>query len=484
MEELVNRCLMVGLPGTSLPAHLEELIATGLGGLILFGRNLDGADQVRALTGAARAVRGDLLVGVDEEGVEPGHFVALGGPPRAGNHALGALDDVDLTRRVGADIGGYLSALGINVDFAPCADVNALPENPVIGVRSFGSDPALVARHTDAFTAGVQGAGVAACAKHFPGHGATRIDSHVDLPEAELTEADLTPFLACSPDRAAMVLAAHVRYRGLGGEPASLNRRILTGLLREELGFRGVAATDALEMGAVSGRMALDEAAVRALAAGADLLLVGSAEVDARKVRDAVLAAVADGRLPRSRVEEAAGRVRELAERFAVAAAPAPSGAGAGGPDAEAGERLAARLAPEPLGAAPYVVEMRGPDFGFPERFAGLPEIAASLDPAAGGVVLAEAPPGGAGRVLEEAGSGAGGGPRPLVIGVQDAHRTPWMRGLLAELLERRPDAVVIGTGLAEDAGPAAGAAAFLPAYGRSPALLRPLLAALLGRSR
>src|SRR5690606_33740966 len=213
-----------------------------------------------------------------------------------------------------------------------------------------------------------------------------------------------------------MVLAAHVRYRGLGDEPASLNRRILTGLLREELGFRGVAATDALEMGAVSGRMAVGDAAVRALAAGADLLLVGSAEVDVWKVRDAVLAAVADGRLPASRVEEAAGRVRELAERFA-----APAGAGAGGPDAEAGERLAARLAPEPLGAAPYVVEMRGPDLGFPERFAGLPEIAASLAPAAGGVVLSGAPPGGADRLLEEA-AAAGGGRRPLVVGVQDAH--------------------------------------------------------------
>ncbi|MBB5431480.1 glycoside hydrolase family 3 protein [Nocardiopsis composta] len=482
MEELVNRCLMAGLPGTSVPAPMEELISAGLGGVILFGRNLENAEQVRALTGAARAVRGDLLVGVDEEGVEPGHFVALGGPPRAGNHALGALDDVDLTRRVGADIGAYLSALGINVDFAPCADVNTLPENPVIGVRSFGADPALVARHTDAFTAGVQAAGVAACAKHFPGHGGTRVDSHVDLPEAELTETDLTPFLACAPDRAAMVLAAHVRYRGLGDEPASLNRRILTGLLREELGFRGVAATDALEMGAVSGRMAVGDAAVRALAAGADLLLLGSAEVDVWKVRDAVLAAVADGRLPGARVEEAAGRVRELAERFAAPAVPAPAGAGAGGPDAEAGERLAARLAPEPLGAAPYVVEMRGPDLGFPERFAGLPEIAASLDPAAGGVVLSGAPPGGADRLLEEA-AAAGGGRRPLVVGVQDAHRAPWMRGLLAELLERRPDAVVIGTGLADDAAVASGAAAFLPSYGRSPALLRPLLAALLGRS-
>ena len=198
------------------------------------------------------------------------------------------------------------------MNLAPVADANTNPLNPVIGVRSFGADPELVARHVEAFVAGTQRQGVAACAKHFPGHGDTSVDSHHDLPvvEGDL-EAALLPFRAAIGAGVRAVMTGHLRVPALDELPATLSRRILTGLLREELGFEGLVVTDALEMRAISAGVGVEEGAVLALAAGADSLCLGHDlhEAAVGAVVRAIVAAVRAGRLPLERLEEAAARV-------------------------------------------------------------------------------------------------------------------------------------------------------------------------------
>ncbi len=182
------------------------------------------------------------------------------GSSRPGNFALGAVDDPALTEAVARDLGAELAAAGITLNYAPDADVNSNPANPVIGVRSFGADPALVARHTAAWVRGLQAGGVAACAKHFPGHGDTRVDSHHDLPRitadrARLDACELAPFRAAVAAGVQAVMTGHLLVPALDPElPATLSQRILGGLLRDELGFSGVVVTDAVEMRAVADR--------------------------------------------------------------------------------------------------------------------------------------------------------------------------------------------------------------------------------------
>jgi beta-N-acetylhexosaminidase len=203
----------------------------------------------------------------------------------------------------------------VNWDLAPVADVN-VPANPVIGVRAFGDDPQVVGAHVAAFVRGLQRFHVAACAKHFPGHGATEQDSHLELPvvTGDL-EAALEPFRAAIAAGVRTIMTAHVRVPSLGPDPATLNERVVGDLLREELGFRGVVVADALEMRGVSAAFGVEEAAVRALAAGVDVLCVGHdlGGGDVAAIERAILSAVATGRLPEARLAQAAERTRELA---------------------------------------------------------------------------------------------------------------------------------------------------------------------------
>ena len=173
LECLASACIFPGAAGLAAPAWLRREVADGLGGVVLFSRNVRDREQLAALTAALRSERADVLVGIDEEGGDVTRLEAATGSSYPGNLALGAVDDVGLTERVAAAIAADLAAVGVDLDLAPVADVNTNPRNPVIGVRSFGSDAALVARHVAAFVTGLQGGGVVACAKHFPGHGAT-----------------------------------------------------------------------------------------------------------------------------------------------------------------------------------------------------------------------------------------------------------------------------------------------------------------------
>ncbi|WP_282202983.1 glycoside hydrolase family 3 N-terminal domain-containing protein [Kitasatospora fiedleri] len=322
---LADGVLQPGFDGLTAPDWVRRRLADGLGSVLLFGRNFapppGGRAQAAALVGQLRAEHPDILVAVDEEGGDVTRLEWATGSSYPGNLALGTVDDEDLTRAVARSIGRDLAALGIDLDYAPDADVNSDPRNPVIGVRSFGADPALVARHTAAWVRGLQEGGAAACAKHFPGHGDTVVDSHLGLPTvtadlAELERVALPPFRAATAAGARAVMTAHLLLPALDPEhPATVSPRVLTGLLRERLGFDGLVVTDAVEMRAVADRYGHAGAAVRALAAGADLVCLGdrgsAAEYDA--LRSAVARAVRTGDLPEERLAEAAARVAAFA---------------------------------------------------------------------------------------------------------------------------------------------------------------------------
>ncbi|MFF3413328.1 glycoside hydrolase family 3 protein [Streptomyces sp. NPDC002698] len=337
--------LQPGFTGTTAPDWLLRRLGEGLASVGLFGRNIASPEQLAALTAQLRVERDDVLVAIDEEGGDVTRLEVRTGSSFPGNHALGAVDDVALTEQVALELGRRLAACGVNLNWAPSADVNSNPANPVIGVRSFGADTGLVARHTAAYVRGLQAAGVAACTKHFPGHGDTAVDSHHALPRIDadlsvLQSRELVPFRAAIAAGSRAVMSAHILVPALDPDrPATLSRRILTGLLREELGYEGLIVTDGMEMQAIAATYGIERGSVLAIAAGADAICVGGGLADddtVRRLRDALVSAVRSGELPEERLADAANRVRALAEWTAAAAArkasPAASGPAAGSP--------------------------------------------------------------------------------------------------------------------------------------------------------
>ncbi|WKU05167.1 glycoside hydrolase family 3 protein [Micromonospora sp. HUAS LYJ1] len=458
---LAATVLQPGFVGTTPPDWVCRWLAEGLGAVVLFARNVVDPEQVAALTATLRAERPDVLVAIDEEAGDVTRIESGRGSSRPGNLALGAVDDPTLTEDVARDLGVELADLGVTLNYAPDADVNINPANPVIGVRSFGADPHLVARHTAAWVRGLQSAGVAACAKHFPGHGDTRVDSHHDLPRigasrARLDAGELVPFRAAVAAGVQAVMTGHLLVPALDPDlPATLSRRILGDLLREELGFSGVVVTDAVEMRAVADRYGFAGTAVRALAAGADAICVGGERADeaaARYLRDAIVAAVLAGELPEERLAEAAKRVGQLAEWSTAARAgrpePAPRPAD-GSPVGLTAARRAVRVSGDAVGRLPLTAAAHVVEFAAPHNIAigaetpwGLGAPLADLLPGTTTVRLTEA------DLPADATSGAAG--RPLVLVVRDLHRHPWMRAAVDRALATRPDAVIVELGLPE----------------------------------
>ena len=432
VERAAAACIFPGFRGLTAPDWVLRWVERGLGGVVLFGQNIEEPRQVRELTSSLRAERDDLLVATDEEGGDVTRLEADTGSSYPGNWALGLVDDPAITEKIAASIAAELATVGINFDFAPVADVNSNPQNPVIGIRSFGAKPSLVSRHVSAFVRGLQGEGVAACAKHFPGHGDTSEDSHLGLPVVEgNVEQALEPFAAAVETGVRAIMTAHVLVPELATEQATLSREILVTLLREQLGFGGVAITDALEMRAVSDTVGMEEGAVLALAAGADAVCLG-AEIEERHVRGvhgALVDAVAAGRLSEQRLREAAERVGELA-------------AWAGQPSvAAADHELAAIVASRALevegkvglGAAPLVVELRPTaSIAAGETQHGLRDVLGTGE----AISVAEG---------DQLPSPNG---RPVVIVVRDAHRHAWEREAVGQLLVEAPAAVVVEVGL------------------------------------
>jgi len=464
--------------GPDLPGWVERDLADGLGSLCLFGSNLTG-DDAQATTLAARvhAVGPLCLVAVDEEGGDVTRLDHAHGSRSVGAAVLGAGDDEALTRAVSADIGRRLARVGIDLDLAPVLDVNSAADNPVIGSRSYGADPHLVARHGTAAVLGLADAGVAACPKHFPGHGDTVADSHVAAPvvradAALLRRRELVPFAAAVAAGAEAVMTAHVRVPAIDPDRPASTSAAVTRLLREELGFDGVLVTDAIDMLGVCGPQAhgsVEAAAVASLVAGADLLCLGADWDEARvhSVVDAVVAAVADGSLERARLVEAADRVRRLGERCA-ARRDARTSLAHGRTAVEEAERTTTAAASAlrvdgvvPSLARAVVVRLVTPanaavgevPWGLAgplgDRVAGVQELDA--DPAApvGPVLLL-----------------ARG--RPLVVVTRDTHRSPAVRAWLAAAVAVRGDLVLVDMGWPSPATPVPADGVLVRAHGAS----------------
>ena len=439
VERLAAACLFPGFDGVAPPDWLRAWLDRGLGGVVLFSRNIADRERLAELTHGLRVERPDLLVAVDEEGGDVTRLEADRGSSYPGNCALGAVDDVDLTRHVGAAIGSDLAAVGIDLNLAPVADVNSNPDNPVIGVRSFSADPALVGRHVAAFVEGVQAAGVAACAKHFPGHGDTARDSHLELPtvtadRATLEARELVPFRAAIDAGVRAVMTAHVVVPALDERPATLSRVILGEVLRGELGFRGLVITDALEMGAVSREASMEQSAVAALAAGADALCLG-ADCDARRVErvhSGLLAAVRDGRLADERLSEAAGRIAETARW--TDPTPTEHDPALGLEAARRAVRAEGSLGPPgPF----FIVELEPPaSIAAGRARHSLGELLRARSAAAEVVRVGE------GQVPQTPDD------RRLVVVVRDAHRVDWERETTERLLEATGGGVVVEVGV------------------------------------
>jgi beta-N-acetylhexosaminidase len=476
LARLADAILIPPFAGHSAPGWVLAALGGGLGGLTIYGPNIADPAQLAELTAELSSAAAEPLIAIDEEGGDVTRIAHLVGSRYPGNAALGVVDDVALTEAVYLALGEDLAALGINVNLAPSVDVNTAADNPVIGTRSFGSDTVLVARHAAAAVTGLQAAGVAACAKHFPGHGSTRIDTHhsvatVDAPLALLARRDLPPFAAAIAAGVRAVMPGHLRVPELTGDlPASLSAAAMTGLLRGELGFTGVIISDALEMRAVSGPLGMPEAAVRAVAAGTDLLCLGR-DQDRRSylaVRDGLVAAAASGRMPPARLEDAAARVGEL-RAWAAAARTAASDltvVAQGGttpaqpPAAEQAPRSGANGVDVGLTAARRAVSVTG----VLDRPVDRPVVVEVVPPpniAVGPVpwgLEAWVPAGslvrlGTGmaaadlsRRVDAALAAASG--RPVIVVVRDAHRHRAARGVATRILAARPDAVVLEMGL------------------------------------
>ena len=451
----IEGCLLARFDGVVPPPWLLRWLDDGLAGVLLFAANLGSREQTRSLVAQLRSHNPDVLIAVDEEGGIVTRVEAAHGSSYPGNAALGAVNDVTVTRAVAQSIGAMLADRGISLNLAPVADLDANPASPVIGVRSFGADPARVAAHTAAFVTGLQANMVAACAKHFPGHGRAAADSHVTLPSVaatlpELLATDLVPFRAAVEAGVRSVMTAHVVFPAIDEIPATLSRRLVTDILRRELGFDGVIITDTLGMAAIGDSAKTASGAIRAMAAGADLICLPADQTAQQRAKDTLAAACFGGVLSPDRVAEAAARVRALASWAHPDPVAAPNPAlGA----AVASRAMLAEGAVTPLRTPPYVLDAGG-------------RVSPQLEDSAASLLglLTERIPGTEGirlsgtadlAGLEERIATAAG--RPLVVVVRDAHRHDWQRELLQRSLAARPDARVVATGTTHDrslAGP------------------------------
>jgi beta-N-acetylhexosaminidase len=448
--------VMPGFVGVDLPDWVALRLQQGMAGVCLFAENVESVDQLRALTDAIYAANPHAIISMDEEGGDVTRLFQHRGSPFPGNAILGRLADAQLSTSVGEQVGWELRDVGVGLALAPDVDVNSDPHNPVIGVRSFGADPYAVAAQAAAWTRGIQSTGVAACAKHFPGHGDTNQDSHLALPVIEasieqLHARELAPFRAAIASGIRTIMTSHLLVPAVDAAyPATLSRAILEGLLRGDLGFEGVIVSDALDMAGASANRGIPQAAALALGAGCDLLCIGTDNSDAQvmAIAEAITQAAGGPKLPTQRINAAIARTSELGAALAVARASRPvpkeftSGSTPG-------------LTPERVASAFYVSGTASALLDRPRE--ELPLAWLRLDPAAnfavglspwgpfteGGIVpLASIRQGDDPSALRDA---VPAGALPVVVG-KDNHRHPWARAAI-DALRADGDVVVIDMG-------------------------------------
>ncbi len=337
MRDDVGQLLWIGFAGPSVPQGLQARLDAGAyGATILFKRNLristvpgnvpQEVCDLDALVALDRELHRHApdgtpaLIAIDQEGglVQRVRAPATMWPPMMAHDGLPAGEDVRVAEQVGRAIGDELRALGLDIDFAPILDVHTNPANPIIGDRAFGHDADTVSRRALAFARGLDAAGILACGKHFPGHGDTDTDSHLELPRIDhdwdrLEKVELAPFRAAAAANLPMLMTAHVVFAALDAQrPATLSEQVVTGLLRNRLKYRGVIVSDDLDMRAIAGHMGADHAAVAAIRAGCDVLLLCCSEQNQALAEEGLLKAAETDSDLRRRIGESAARVRAM----------------------------------------------------------------------------------------------------------------------------------------------------------------------------
>jgi beta-N-acetylhexosaminidase len=437
--------LLPGFVGPTLPEWLAVRLRDGLAGVCLFATNIESPAQLRALTDAIREENPLALIAIDEEGGDVTRLYSSSGSPYPGNALLGRIDDTDFTQSVATSVGWELRRVGINLNFAPDADINSNSDNPVIGTRSFGASADPVARHTAAWVTGLQSTAVAASVKHFPGHGDTATDSHLALPVVhrtleELRERELVPFVAAIAAGTRTLMTSHILLPKVDAEnPATLSAAILLGLLRAELGFDGVIVTDALDMRGASGETGIPIAAVRALAAGADLLCIGTnnTEDELAGIESAISAALLSGTLTSERLSDAIARNQDLGRALASEAGSVPV--------LEAAEpRFPLEPAIAAFEAQPGIVVSPRRQIVTLETTANIAVGTSPWGLAAAGVATTQVSRGD--TLLDTPEDG-----EQLVIVGKDNHRHAWVRELVDVARERHPSTLVIDMGWPSD---------------------------------
>jgi beta-N-acetylhexosaminidase len=322
--EKLGQLLIIGIRGTSLTEDEAEFIITNnIGGIILFARNIESPEQVHALCKSIQALRHKmkdklpLFIGVDQEGGRVARMKApfTQWPPLS---YLGKLDSTSVAFRFAMDMGTELRAVGINLDFAPCVDILTNPKNTVIGDRSLSTDPEQVAKLASALVRGYIKSGIIPCAKHFPGHGNTLLDSHEALPVEDidadrLKNVELVPFKKVFRARLDMVMTSHIKFSKIDPDfPVTLSEKFLKGLLRQELRYRNLIITDDLDMKALANNFPADQIPVMALQAGCDILLYCNNFDQPRMALDALMRAAKDHKINGKQIDESYSRIVAL----------------------------------------------------------------------------------------------------------------------------------------------------------------------------
>lgn len=361
-----GQILVGGFAGRSIDPDFSDLVRTGrVGGAILFSRNLGTLEETAALLAALDDLEAPrpLAFSVDQEG---GRVQRLRDPfpELPPMRAVGEAARKTLALATGELLAEALTAVGFHQNYAPVLDVDSNPDNPIIGDRAFSSDPHLVARLGCAFIEGLQSAGVAACGKHFPGHGDTNVDSHLALPRldhdrARLEAVELVPFRAAARVDVAAIMTAHILFPSLDADhPATLSEHVLVPLLRDAIGYEGIIVSDDLEMKAIANHYGVEDAAVRAVRAGCDQLLICSKPDWVARAHEALVRAMENGALTEARVLEAATRVKAFKDRWVVGRRPDPARIASAFPSPKR-QALLVDLAnpPEPLADGEVLVE-------------------------------------------------------------------------------------------------------------------------------
>jgi len=492
LPQKVGQLLVPTVPGLSAADGGTVLVRRyHVGGVIYFGQNIRDAAQVAALSaGLQQAARGQpphlpLLIGTDQEG---GIVSRLAGVTTVfpGQMAAGATRDPALISAQDQATGAGMRVLGINLDYAPVADVNVDPANPVIGIRSFGSHPALVADLTAAAVAGFHQAGEATVAKHFPGHGDTDVDSHTGLPVIHHTlrqwwAIDAPPFQAAIRAGVDEIMIGHIEVPALddSGQPASLSGKVVTGLLRDRLGYQGVVVTDSLQMAGVLQGHTPAQVAVQAVRAGCDQLLMPG---DPGVAYHAVLRAVRRGRISLAQLDASVARVVSLKVARGLLSEPAVSPSAVAGlentpPQRDLSQQLANRSITVVANQSQPPSGPRGKDRLLPLRSKRV----YVAGPAAAGLTAALQPDLAAtgGRIVTSPADA-----QVIVAAIQDAVSDPAQQQLVRGLVAAGTPVVVLATGLPYDLGLFAGMRAAVASYSDSVVSLSAAAAVLTGRLR